>query len=200
MQIGIFGGTFDPVHLGHLILAETAREAASLDEVWFVPAFMAPHKQGQRSTPARERIDMLRLALAGHSQFRINDLEIRRRGPSFTVETLQELKSQHPDDEFLLLIGGDSLADFPTWRDPQRILELVRLVAVNRGRDPLNVEGAMKSLGNGLEDRIITVEMPAVDLSATEIRQRCRTGKSIRSWTPRAVELFIHQHRLYESE
>src|SRR6476661_8897554 len=115
MRIGIYGGTFDPVHVGHLILAEQAREQGRLDEVWFVPAFRPPQKEGQAVTRFEQRVEMLSLAVAGQPAFRVEEIEKERAGPSYTVDTLAELKRRQPQDVFELLIGGDSLADLPLW-------------------------------------------------------------------------------------
>src|SRR5688500_13567167 len=111
MRIGIFGGTFDPVHIGHLILAEQAREQSKLDEVWFLLAARPPQKDGQGITPFAQRSEMLALAIAGHDAFRVEEIEKERPGPSYTIDTLKELKRRHPGHTFLLLVGGDSLAD-----------------------------------------------------------------------------------------
>ena len=128
MRIGVFGGTFDPVHLGHLILAEQAREQAQLDQVWFVPAARPPHKPDRALTALHHRVEMLALAVAGQPAFVINELEKDRPGPSYTVETLQELHRRHADIDWHLLVGADCLPDLPTWREPVRIAELARLV------------------------------------------------------------------------
>src|SRR5579862_1416802 len=127
MRIGIFGGTFDPVHLGHLISAEQAREQAQLDQVWFVPSARPPHKLEQPITPFERRVEMLQLALAGQPNFVVDLIEKDRPGPSFTVDTLADLKRTHSRDEFFLILGADCLADFHTWRQPERILELATL-------------------------------------------------------------------------
>src|SRR5262245_22067300 len=118
MRIGIFGGTFDPVHLGHLILAENCREQGRLDQVWFIPAPAPPHKLDRSITSFERRVEMLQLALAGNPAFQINEVEKDRSGPSYTVDTLAELQHRHPGDEFFLLIGSDTLADLPAWREP----------------------------------------------------------------------------------
>src|SRR5262245_26343708 len=132
MRLGLFGGSFDPVHYGHLLLAETCRESAQLDQVWFVPAAVSPHKQGHSVTVAAHRIQMLRLAIAGHSPFDVCDYEIARGGVSYTVDTLEEVRKKLPDAELFLLMGADSLADFPTWRQPERICELALPLIVHR--------------------------------------------------------------------
>ncbi len=193
MKLGIYGGTFDPIHLGHLILAETVREELELDEVWFVPAFQNPHKQGQSTTPPKARMEMLRFAIAGNPFFRLNELEIKRKGTSFTYETLQTIHKENPDDELFLLIGADSLTDFPNWREPETILELAQVVAVNRGRELAVIPESLNA------DRVTLLNMPAIDISATDIRRRCAERESIRYLTPRSVQLFIEANQLYSS-
>ncbi len=197
MNIGIFGGTFDPVHIGHLILAETVRDQFSLDEIWFIPAHIPPHKQELTISHPKDRIAMLEFAIAGHANFKINPLEIKRDGPSYTVDTLRELQSSHPADQFHLLIGADSLTDFPTWKSPHEIMTLAKIIAVNRGHDPADMESVRHALGEQADERIQIIEMPLIGISSTELRYRCKTGLSIRFQTPRAVELYIQQHLLY---
>lgn len=198
MRLGIFGGTFDPVHIGHLILAEACREACQLDEIWFVPAASPPHKQTRNVSSAKDRLQMLQFAIAGHSQFKISRMELDRDGPSYTVDTLAELADQDGHRELFLIIGGDSLADFPQWREPGRILELATVVAANRGRQALDISEAAESLGPLARQRLQVVTMPAVDISASELRERVRQGRSIRYQTPRPVELYIQQRGLYQ--
>lgn len=197
MRLGIYGGTFDPVHFGHLLLAETCREACGLDEVWFIPAAIPPHKPGVRISSSKDRLQMLEFAIAGHPQFKISRIELNRTGPSFTIDTLQQLLDEQPDRELYLLIGGDSLDDFPTWRQPERILELASVVAVNRGPGLLDVDGMLSRLDSPPRGKIQTVLMPAVDISASRIRTLVAQGKSIRYQTPRPVEMYILQKGLY---
>ncbi|WP_145201314.1 nicotinate-nucleotide adenylyltransferase [Thalassoglobus polymorphus] len=192
MKLGIYGGTFDPVHLGHLILAESVCEQLSLDEVWFVPAFQNPHKMGRATTPPKARMEMLRFAISGNPRFRLCDLEIKRKGHSYTFETLQAIQELHLDAEKYLLIGADSLTDFPNWREPETILSLAKLVAVNRGRSPAVIPEYLEP------SQVCLLEMPAIDISATEIRNRCEAGQSIRYLTPRSVELYISANQLYK--
>src|SRR5438270_3511478 len=131
MRLGIYGGTFDPIHLGHLILAETCREACGLDRVWFVVAGEPPHKRGPRTSVA-DRLEMTRIAVAGHPAFEVSEIEARRPGPHYSVETLEAIVRERPDDELFFLIGADSLVDLPQWRQPDRILTMVTLVVANR--------------------------------------------------------------------
>lgn len=197
MRIGLYGGTFDPIHLAHLVLAEQCREQLRLDGVWFIPAGEPPHKPPSGRTPGRQRLEMVKLAISGHAQFRALDLEITRTGPSFTVETLAELHRQQPDAEFWWMIGADALRDFPTWREPERIVTLARLAAVNRGGTTLPEEITTRQR---FYDRIDDVTMPALTLSASDLRQRVAKGHSVRFLVPRAVEIYIERHGLYCSE
>ena len=131
MRLGVYGGTFDPIHLGHLILAENCREACQLDAVWFVVAGAPPHKPGDR-TNVSDRLEMVRIAVAGHPSFSCSEVEARGPGPHYSAETLEEIARDRPEDELFFLIGGDSLADLPQWRRPSRIAELATIVVANR--------------------------------------------------------------------
>src|SRR5262249_55888086 len=124
MRLGLFGGSFDPVHYGHLLLAETCREQCRLDAVWFVPAAVPPHKQARELSSAENRVEMLKLAIAGNEAFSVYQMEIERGGVSYTVDTLEQLHAEDPTRELFFLMGADSLADLPTWRNPRRICEL----------------------------------------------------------------------------
>jgi nicotinate-nucleotide adenylyltransferase len=198
MRLGIFGGTFDPVHFGHLVLAEQCREQCALDEVWFLPSGSPPHKDDNGISDGEQRADMLEFAVAGHSAFKVNRLELKREGTTYTVDTLSSLMADDASRELFFLIGGDSLNDLPTWREPWRIAELARIVAVNRGDRPIaDVEPLRAQLGDEVAERITLATMPGIDLSSTDIRQRVRAGNSIRYMTPRAVEAYIHEHGLY---
>ena len=136
MRLGIYGGSFDPVHFGHLLLAECCREQCRLDQVWFVPAHLPPHKQTAALSTGEHRTTMLRLATGGHEAFVVSTLELDRGGVSYTVDTLAAVAAAHPGAELFLLLGSDSLVDLPGWHDPQRICELALPVAVRRGRRP----------------------------------------------------------------
>jgi nicotinate-nucleotide adenylyltransferase len=200
MKLGLFGGTFDPVHFGHLLLAEQCREQCGLDAVWFLPSGSPPHKR-RDITPGKQRLEMLQLATAGHEAFSVSDRELKREGTTYTVDTLTELHAEQPDAELFFLIGADSLHDLPTWREPQRILELATIVAVNRGDRPLpSLDGVREKLGEPAAGRIQFATMPGCDISATDIRERVAAGRSIRYMTPRAVEVYIQQHGLYRSD
>jgi nicotinate-nucleotide adenylyltransferase len=203
MRIGVFGGTFDPVHLGHLILAEQCREQGRLDEVWFVPAARPPHKQGQAVTPFAQRVEMLSLALAGHPTFRIDEVEKDRPGPSYTVETLAELHRRHPGNEFFLLIGADTLNDLPNWYHPEQIAELAGLLVSTRAdvamKSPEELRAGLR-LPEGVTLRLQLVPVPALGIASSDLRQRAAEGRSLRYLVPRAVECYIQEKRLYRGE
>ncbi len=197
MRIGVFGGSFDPVHYGHLVLAEQCREQVSLDRVLFVPAGMPPHKAGMRLSEPKHRTEMLRLAIAGYPEFEVSTIELERPGPSYTVDTLERLVGDNPGDEFFLLMGPDMFLDFPTWRAPRRILELACLVVAYYPEAPVQVPDVGLDFTTKLKERVLEVRMPTVALRATDIRARVRTGRSIRFLVPAAVECYIHEQGLY---
>lgn len=203
MRVGILGGSFDPVHQAHLILGECAREQAGLDEVWFVPAAVSPHKQvGPRATD-EERLAMLELAIAGHPAFRTSDVELKRGGISYTADTLRQLHREHPPCEWYLLLGADALADLPQWREPAAVSALATLVVAARpGSGPPDVTGltrALLALG-APPPRCMMIEMPQMELASRDLRARVQAGRSIRYQTPRAVEKYIQTHELYGAQ
>lgn len=200
MHLGIFGGSFDPVHYGHLLLAECCREQVPLDEVHFMPAGVPPHKRGRELSAARHRVEMLRLAIGGHEAFAVSTLEIDRGGVTYTYETLQTLHAQRPGDELFFLMGADSLHDLPSWREPERICELATPVVVNRPGSPsvdLEPLRAIASAERLQAMQQCVVEMPQIELSSTDIRQRSAAGQSIRYRTPMAVAKYIEGQGLY---
>lgn len=202
MRLGIFGGSFDPVHYGHLLLAECCRMQCRLDRVIFVPAAVAPHKKQQQPTAAAHRLEMLQLAIAGHEPFDVSRLEIERGGVSYTVDTLRQLKAEDASRELFLLIGGDSLDDLPTWKEPGEICALATIVVVARpdaaALDFSNLK-AMLPADRRANFRGQTVVMPLIELSSSAIRDSVANGASIRFQTPRAVEKYIEVNRLYQS-
>jgi nicotinate-nucleotide adenylyltransferase len=200
MRLGIFGGSFDPVHYGHLLLAESAREQLALDEVWLIPAAVSPFKVGQEQAPAKARLEMLELALAGSEHLRASPLEIDRGGISYTVDTLAEIARQQPGAKLFLLMGADSLRDFPKWRGPAQICELATPAVVRRGGAPDPDIGGLVAIVSPerlAEIRAAQVQMPLIELSSTDLRARAAAGQSLRYRTPRAVEKYIETHRLY---
>ena len=192
--LGIFGGSFDPVHTGHLILAEQCREKFAIDRIWFVPAARPPHKPGATLASMKDRLDLLCLAVAGRPEFEVHDLESDREGHSYTVDTLRHVKSL-TDDDLVFLMGADSLADLPTWRDPAGIASLAQIAAVNRGFGDATIP---ETLPPAVRDRITVVDMPACGISASDVRRRVREGRSIRYLVPRPVELAIKDRQLYD--
>jgi len=197
VRIGVFGGTFDPPHVGHLILAADAFEALRLDKLFFVPARAQPLKVDRPAiASASDRLEMVRLAIAGDARYAVDDTEINREGLSFTVDTLEGLSGRFEGSQLFLLLGEDSLASFDRWRKPERIRELATLAVMYRARPGGGTKTARPSLKRkGVE----TLSTRQVDVSSTEIRQRLSDGKSIRGFVPESVEKFIATRRLYQS-
>ncbi len=183
MQTGILGGSFDPIHHGHLILARAALEELGLDRIIFIPANLSPHKTGTKPATALDRLAMVRLAIADEPGFEASDLELNRPPPSYTVETLRELTARYPHDNFTLLIGADNVAKFDTWREPDEIRRLARLAVLDRAGSTTSHE--------------LPVVRRLVDISSTDIRQRATAGESIRYLTPDAVCDYIATQGLY---
>ena len=201
MRRGIFGGTFDPVHLGHLLLAETCLEQCALDEVWFVPALIPPHKQQHALTSAGLRVEMMQLAVSGHSQLPVSTLELDRGGVSYTWETLHAIHEAHPDCELFFLMGADSLRDLPHWREPQRICELALPITVRRAGSAEIDFTPLENIAQPhqiAEMRRSQVEMPLIELSSTNLRKRIAARQSVRFRLPRAVEKYIETQGLYQ--
>lgn len=205
MRIGVFGGSFDPVHVGHLVVAECCREQAGLDRVLFVPAAIPPHKRHRDLADAHHRVEMLRLATGGHDAFAVSTVEIDRGGVSFTVDTLAALAVAHPAAEIHLLLGPDALADLPTWRTPERIVAAARIVAVEReGLDDVAAlvgEPRLAALLGPAADAVVAarVRVPAIGIRASGLRALVATARSIRYRTPRSVERYILTQGLYRS-
>ena len=192
MRIGIFGGTFNPPHVGHLIVAEHAREDVGLNKVVFVPSAIPPHKQDHEIVSPLHRLEMVRLAIAGNPFFELSDIEIRRGGVSFTVDTLQFFKERFPDDELHLLIGMDNLAEFQTWRMPERILDLAVLVVMRRPA------ASMHNVEKALMGRTQVCSVPEIAVSSSEIRRKVWERESIRYLVPTSVEDYITTNELYK--
>jgi nicotinate-nucleotide adenylyltransferase len=201
MRIGLFGGSFDPLHLGHLILAEQCREQARLDQVWFVPAATSPLKQHGPVGSNRQRLEMLQIGLAGHDAFRVEDCELERGGISYTVETLKQLQAAHPGNDWFLMIGGDSLADFNRWKEPAEICRLALPLVYQRPGFVASLE-ILRPLVSS--ERFAAIEQHAVtarqiEISSTDLRRRIATGQSIRYLVPRAVEVYLLNQKLYQA-
>jgi nicotinate-nucleotide adenylyltransferase len=201
VKIGVLGGTFDPIHNGHIALAVAARDAHRLDRVLFVPAGSPPHKRTAVRTPAQERLAMVRIALEGLDGFEVCTLEVERSGPSYTVDTLEELRRQHPTAELFLLVGADAFAELGTWREARRVFDLARVVVVDRPDAARAGTLSLPSLpARALEkcerDR---VEMAPVPISSTEVRHRAARGEDIASLVPEGVARYIRERGLYAS-
>ncbi|HVF98308.1 MAG TPA: nicotinate-nucleotide adenylyltransferase [Chloroflexia bacterium] len=197
-RLGVLGGSFDPVHLAHLLVAETVREALALDLVLFVPTGVQPLKQGRPVTPAEHRIEMLELATHDNPCFGISRADVDREGPSYTVDTVRHLRETWGGDglQMWFIIGADSLASFPMWRDPSGILSQTRLAVV--GRPGVSVAPAtLEEHLPGIMASVDMVDAPMLEISATDIRQRVATGRSIRYRVPGAVREYIEAKGLY---
>jgi nicotinate-nucleotide adenylyltransferase len=192
VRIGLYGGTFDPVHLGHLRAAETAREAMGLDLVAFLPAAVPPHR-GAPLSAAADRLAMVRLATTPHPRFGAWDAELRRPGPSYTVETVSRLLSERPSDSFVLVVGADTWPEIATWREPERLLSLVEVAVVDRPGYPGTEPEAPFPGARGVR----RAEGPSLPISATAIREQARQGRSVRYLVPDAVADYITARRLY---
>jgi nicotinate-nucleotide adenylyltransferase len=191
-KIGILGGTFDPVHTGHLIVAQDVLSALSLDRVMLIPASTPPHKSERELTPPEHRMRMVDLALHGNQDLVSSDIEIARKGVSYTVDTLRELRGNGPaDHEYYFVVGSDNLAELGTWKEPEELARRCTLVVIPRPgfadvRPP-----------KGLAVNVVNVKVTAVDISSKDIRERVRTGKPIRYLVPETVEEYIRKEKLY---
>jgi len=204
VRIGIFGGSFDPVHLGHLVVAECCREQARLDRVIFVPTAIQPFKQSRQPVAGQHRAEMLALAVGGNPAFEVSTVELDRGGVSYTVDTLAALRATHGTDELFLMLGPDALASLPDWREPARILDLAGVIAVERdGLDDVSSsvqEPRLATLLGRERAQQLTadrVRVPALAIRSSDLRALVKAGRSIRYRTPRAVERFIATHGLY---
>ena len=195
MPTGLFGGSFNPPHVGHLAVAEACAEVAGLDRVLWMPAATPPHKQGDPTlAPAESRLRMVELAIAGNHRFEASGLEITRGQVSYTVDTLRQLHEEGLDD-LALILGGDSLAGFPRWREPEAIAGLARLVVYRRPGDQVDLD----ALPGWLAARATIVDGPALDVSSTELRARIAAGRTVRYLVPDAVRAVIAAERLYQT-
>ena len=203
-RVGVFGGTFDPPHLGHLVIAEWARARLGLERVLFVPSGVPPHKRGRRVTAPEHRIAMARLAVRGNPAFGVSTLESRRDGPSYTVDTLRALRARRPGERLYLLLGEDSLEELPTWREPEAIRGLATLVVAARppgvtAGAPRGGPGAGAALSApGLSGHGVRwLDNPAIALSSSRVRRLARARHTLRYLVPEAVRAYIERHRLY---
>ncbi len=198
MKIGILGGTFDPVHNGHIKIAETVKSQLDLAKVVFVPAGQPWLKSDSPVSPAQHRVGMVRLAIDGHPGFELSQLEINRPGPSYTVDTIEEFRDKNGNgNEYFFILGWDSLAQLPRWKEPSRIIKLCRLVAVPLPGCKRPDLKELETLIPGLSSCLVLLDKPEIDVSATQIRRRVAEGLPIRGLVPIPVAGYIKSHKLY---
>ena len=198
-RIGSLGGTFDPIHMGHLITAEIVRVSAALDEIIFIPAARPPHKENKGEAPAEDRLLMVQCAVEGNPAFSVSDIELRREGPSYTVDTIAALSEQLGDAELFFITGADAMNDLYRWHDPVRLLHSCTFIVAARQGVELDESRLAEQFSPEQRSRIRIVPTPHLEISSTVIRARVRAGRSIRYLVPRAVELYIEERGLYRA-
>jgi nicotinate-nucleotide adenylyltransferase len=200
MKLGFLGGTFDPIHLGHLLMAETAWEGLGLDRVLFVPAGDPPHKQGQAKTPAIHRVAMVERAITGNAHFALSRVDLERPGPHYTTDTVRLIRAQYDlsAEACFLIIGGDSLVDLPTWYHAPELVTLCRLAVIGRPGYRPDLSG-LEAAVPGLSARLDWVDMPPTAVSSRDIRARVRAGRSVRYQVAEGVREYIEAHGLYQN-
>lgn len=193
-EVGIMGGTFDPIHIGHLLAASSALEAAQLDEVWFIPSSSPPLKPNAPIATAQQRLAMVERAIADDDRFRALDIELSRGGTSYSYDTIMALMKQYPDCRFSYIIGSDRIHDLPTWYKAEQLKELIQFIGLNRPSEPLQLD----SLSSDWRSKLTIVPMPLIDISSTLIRNRLRSGLSVRYYVPDEVEQYLRGEQIYE--
>jgi nicotinate-nucleotide adenylyltransferase len=193
MKIGIMGGTFDPIHIGHLIAAEQALAQAGLDEVRFMPTYVPPHKSNAPVATSEQRWDMVCKAIADHPRFTAERMELDRKGTSYTIDTIHDMKRREPAAQFSFIIGGDMVEYLPRWARIEELAGLIRFIGLERPGFPLMLD----KLPGFLDGKVIPVRMPQVDISSTEIRERLSRGETIRYLVPAVVQTYIEGNCLY---
>jgi len=196
VRLGIYGGVFNPPHHGHLVAAQEAYTQLGLDVVVWIPVGDAPHRVVENDPGAEARFEMVELAIAGDERFRVSRIELEREGPSYTVDTLKELREREPDDELFLILGVDQALALPTWREPEQVLDLATIGVFERGSSTRNAIGITIGRMAGAE-RVQFLEMPRIDISSTMVRRRAAAGKPIRYLVPDKVANFIGAQSLY---
>ncbi|MDO7905507.1 nicotinate-nucleotide adenylyltransferase [Paenibacillus sp. JX-17] len=192
MKVGLMGGTFDPIHMGHLLAAESARDTHDLDEVWFMPSHIPPHKHEAGAT-GEQRLDMTHAAVDSHPQFSVLDLEIKRGGVSYTINTIRELQQMYPEIRFYFIIGADMVNYLPKWEEIEELAQRLEFIGVERPGYKLQLQ----TLPDYLQDRVHLAEMPEMDVSSTSIRERAAEGRSIRYLVPDRVYEYIIGSGIY---
>lgn len=191
MRIGLFGGTFDPIHIGHLIIAETVRDVLKMDKIIFIPAVNPPHKQGKLITSSVHRIAMIRLAIANHADFQLSEIEVVREGISYTFDTIKIFQELYPAGEMVFLMGADSLRELHTWHKPEQLVKMIKTVVFPRPSVDLD------QVDPFFFDHIDFINAPLIGISSSEIRQNVRSERSIRYLVPDSVAEYIQENRLY---
>jgi len=201
-DIGILGGTFDPIHNGHLLLGKQAYQEYHLQEVWFMPSGQPPHKKDHLVTAAADRCEMLRLAIAGYPYFRLSEFEINRSGNSYTAQTLTLLQEEHPEHRFFFIIGADSLYEIEHWYRPEDIMRRVTLLVAGReyDRGACSIEEQIRHLEDKYQARIHLLHCREMDISSHELRNVAVRGNHLCKYVPEAVENYIISHKLYQEE
>lgn len=198
--LGILGGTFDPIHIGHLHIAEIVYKALALEKVIFIPAFVPPHKVGQDYAPAQQRYAMTELAVQPYKHFCVSDMELKRSGVSYTRDTLRELNKLYPQKQLYFIIGADSVVQLHTWNSIEEMLDLATFVVAGRpGYDGV-MEQVVHNLGSAAASKIVLLHTPEYDISSTDIRTRIRQRESLAGLLPETVELYIKKHGLYRKQ
>lgn len=191
MKIGILGGTFDPIHIVHMMIAEQVRETFQLDQIWFMPAHVPPHKEGKKVTDSSQRLHMVKLAISNIPYFKASSFELDRPGPSYTYDTVQALKERFPGEQFFFIIGGDMVDYLPHWHRIEELVKLIQFIGVHRpGYEPDHVFA---------REYVKNMAFPQMDISSTLIRERIARGQSIRFMVSEKVRIYIEENRLYES-
>ena len=198
MKVGIMGGTFDPIHNGHLILAEAVRDALDLDEVLFIPSARPPHKLGRDITSPEHRLAMTVLATCFHPNFRVSSIEILRNGPSYAVDTIDALKREYKaGTEFYFILGADAALELSTWHNAQELIEKCNFIAATREGTHIDINAVEAQFGTSAKGHIQRVETPKIEISSTDIRDKLKRGRSIRYLVPDTVEAYIRKEQLY---
>ncbi|AKG33909.1 nicotinate-nucleotide adenylyltransferase [Paenibacillus durus] len=192
MKVGIMGGTFDPIHIGHMLVAETARDAFGLEQVWFMPSHIPPHKHAAGAS-GEARLALVSEAIKNDGSFRILDWEIVRGGVSYTIETVRQLQERYPSEDFYFIIGADMVQYLPKWKDIDELVRRLTFIGVGRPGNSLN----LATLPVNIAEKVLLADMPMVDISSTMIRERAASGKSIRYMVPEAVYDYVQRSELY---
>ena len=197
MKIGIMGGTFDPIHNGHLVTAEAVRDTLKLDEVLFIPSARPPHKFGKKVTEPEHRLAMTILATYSHTKFRVSTVEIMRSGLSYAVDTIDTLKNEFKDKEFYFILGADAALELSTWHNANELIEKCKFVVATRQGTDVDIKQIEADFGEIAKGHILRVETPKIEISSTDIRDKIKSGHSIKYLVPDSVEAYIFKEHLY---